>query len=262
MESRNRLTVIFALDVAVADSVLIGSVKVDRTARLRGVDSSIILEAIAKCVWSFDATAKFCDGSTEVELLDYTSGKKKWTRTLSASGLLCRFSDVPAYMHSFVQIEHENVDFPFTKILNELIREKYFVHAWMTKSEHEDWQNVRDVRQYEVSGIDHSHLPKISNGRPSPLDRIEIDISRNPGRRVLRKGYVEALGPKMWLGSRFWDLIGINKSETIKSSDLVVTTVIENNVLHIDASDVLDGDTRPTEAKESLRLLIFDKSTT
>lgn len=82
-----------------------------------------------------------------------------------------------------------------------------FRQAWLYDDEYHLWQNASDILEYESRGKSMHGLPTRSNGLPPPLSRLEIDTSRNPGRRVLRQGFIEAVGSPMWLGKSFWDLV-------------------------------------------------------
>src|SRR5262249_16020124 len=74
-------------------------------------------------------------------------------------------------------------------------------------AEYEFWQNAEDPLQYDAASRPYDHLPRISNGLPYPLEKQIIDTSRNPGRRVLRRGFVEAIGALMWLGKVFFERV-------------------------------------------------------
>lgn len=81
-----------------------------------------------------------------------------------------------------------------------------FIMAWVGDSEYDHWQNAYDPLQYSAVNKPYTHLPMKSNGQPYPLERTIIDTSANPGRRILRDGYVEVVGTPMWLGAQFWHL--------------------------------------------------------
>lgn len=79
-----------------------------------------------------------------------------------------------------------------------------FVMGWIFNREYDYWQNAADPILYSTAGIA-PPTPLVSNGLPSPLEKSVVDISRNPGRRTLRKGYVEAVGSFMILSPLFWE---------------------------------------------------------
>ena len=80
----------------------------------------------------------------------------------------------------------------------------FFIMAYVFDVNYQYWQNAQDPLQYSARGKDYSALPMISNGMPPPLEQMIIDTSRNPGRRILCEGYIEAVGATMWLGEVFW----------------------------------------------------------
>jgi len=96
---------------------------------------------------------------------------------------------------------------------SEFVGDADFVMAWIVDVDYDHWQNAVDPQEYEVVGKSYAHLPLRPNGMPYPLDRMEIDTSRNPGRWRFGTGYIEAVGSIMWLGSSFWELAGADKGK-------------------------------------------------
>ena len=76
----------------------------------------------------------------------------------------------------------------------------------------------------------------ISNNLPPPLEKMIIDTSNNPGRRIIRMGYVEAIGSPMWLGRQFWERTGADK-KSVMDTFTNDSRLIENDVLRIQVSD-------------------------
>jgi len=120
------------------------------------------------------------------------------------------------------------------KWLFELLNE-HFVFAWVADAEYDFWQNAADPLQFRAHGRPWEHLPKTSNGLPPPLERIVVDISQNPGRRTLRRGFIEAVGSQMWLGERFWGLTGAEKQH-VMSAPFLRSTEIAPGILRIESS--------------------------
>jgi hypothetical protein len=89
--------------------------------------------------------------------------------------------------------------------------DKAFRNARLFDEEYDFWQNAEDPLQYEVRGRSYKGLPMRPNGLPPPVEQLVIDTSRNPGRRVLRDGFIEAVGCPMWLGEGFWSITGANR---------------------------------------------------
>jgi hypothetical protein len=139
-----------------------------------------------------------------------------------------------------------------------LIEGDHFVMAWVVDIEYDHWQNAVDPQQYEVVGKSFAHLPLRSNGMPYPLDRMEIDTSRNPGRWRFGAGYIEAVGATMWLGTSFWELTRADKR---KLDNLKWLQCFEEtqSVTRIKAADrcFTTGEGELGERQLALRSLLF-----
>ncbi len=102
-------------------------------------------------------------------------------------------------------------------IIGALSKEGRFVMAWIANITYEYWQNADRPDEYESAGKRYDHLPMISNGLPFPLEKKVIDITGNPGRRVLSCGQVEAVGSEMWLGEKFLKMNGLSRQGVLES---------------------------------------------
>ena len=92
--------------------------------------------------------------------------------------------------------------------LSALLHEPDFIQARIYAQDYDHWQNATNPIVYESAGRSISGLKLISNGLSYPLAGQAIDISGNPGRSILRSGYIESVGSVMWLGNGFWDALG------------------------------------------------------
>jgi len=92
--------------------------------------------------------------------------------------------------------------------LSALLVDPNFVQARLYDHDYSYWQNATDPIQYEGSGRSMAGLPMISNGLSYPMNQDIVDISGNPGRSVLRMGYIESVGAVMWLGEGLWKTLG------------------------------------------------------
>lgn len=101
--------------------------------------------------------------------------------------------------------------------------------------EYEFWQNAADPIQYKGSGRSYAGLPMKSNGLPYSVEQMVIDTSANPGRRIFRQGYVEAIGAIMWLGEQFWSLTGARKQDVLAEVCLTCEE-LPNGVLRVQGS--------------------------
>ena len=136
-----------------------------------------------------------------------------------------------------------------------------FVMAWVADADYEFWQNAQDPLQYRARGKSYDHLPIKSNDLPPPLEQTIIDISRNPGRRLLRLGYYEAVGALMWLGEAFWQLTGADWKK-VELSDWLHTSKPSPHVLKIEAAEECfkTPDGRSGILQRKLRHLLFPNS--
>lgn len=144
------------------------------------------------------------------------------------------FSTVTNYRHVVLQIENKSdCEGAWWEVwVSELIKLDGFVQAWVVDSEFNYWQNAADPIEYESRGKSYTGLPMKSNGLPPPLEQLEIDISKNPGLRKLREGYVEAIGGHMWLSETFLDLVNKNV-EDIRNVANVSIEYITPYIVHL-----------------------------
>jgi hypothetical protein len=98
-------------------------------------------------------------------------------------------------------------------LIEALINVSSFVQARVYDAEYERWQNAENLTLFEAECIEHAHLPKKSNGLPFPLTQEIVDISKNPGRWVLRAGYIEAVGAFMWVSKSLLQVMGVNEKK-------------------------------------------------
>lgn len=77
------------------------------------------------------------------------------------------------------------------------------------------WQNAEDLILFKAAAKDFQQLKLISNGLPFPLTQDVVDISFNPGRSILKMGYIENVGSIMWLGNNFIERFGLNKQNLL-----------------------------------------------
>ncbi len=133
-----------------------------------------------------------------------------------------------------------------------------FVMAWLANCDYEYWQNAQDFLEYEAAGKPYSDLPTKSNGLPFPLERTILDTSANPGRRILRAGYIEAVGAVMWLGERFWAVTGADRKQA-ESMPLMHASVLTNGVMRLQAAEgcFATGDGPSGALQSELRSLLF-----
>ncbi|GAA6143818.1 hypothetical protein [Hydrogenophaga sp. 5NK40-0174] len=214
-DRREKLQIVFALD---ADSSCVdgeGGGKFADIAHVRALTPAHVLQLVVAIMEQSGFPMEFKENGEEGAIdagtyLKRVESSGRWSIPLEARGVSFRFGCVSNLKQSFLSVEEvragsiacwEDWVVPF-------FNEKSFVQAWVADVEYEYWQNAKDPLQYEAAGRPHDELPKRSNGLPPPLEQVEIDISRNPGRCVLRSGYVESIGTPMWLSPIFWRYVG------------------------------------------------------
>ncbi|RZM69425.1 hypothetical protein C3B51_23515 [Pseudoalteromonas rubra] len=135
-----------------------------------------------------------------------------------------------------------------------------FIMARLASEIYQSQQNIDSTSFHDVYGWPHDHLPKISNGKPPPIDEMVIDTRVNPGHWRFKPGYIEGVSSEMWLGEHFFRHVGLDKQALYDVDWLEVTEL--GNVTHIKAyhkpfdSDV--GEQRELQIK--LRKLLFGQS--
>jgi len=135
---------------------------------------------------------------------------------MHSAGLEFRFGVALGKNHRFLIISDEfGPSERWNKWISMAAKNGEFVLAWATNREFDFWQNAHDPIEYKCGGREYENLPMISNGLPPPLDGDVVDTSRNPGRRVLRNGYVEGVGYKMWLSRLFWTYVGRERDDEV-----------------------------------------------
>lgn len=132
-----------------------------------------------------------------------------------------------------------------------------FVQAYVVDVEFDYWQNAIDPLQYTAKNMPYEHLPMISNGLPPPLNRSVIDTSNNPGRRMLRSGYIEAVGSPMWLSDKFFELTGADSSRLLSDENIVVER--KGDIVKIEIADRTPAKASRDPALLKLRRELFSQ---
>lgn len=188
------------------------------------------------------------------------AGRK--TFNLVGRGFVFHLSSVRNYQLDFLGINATGeLPSAWDKWAARFIGSPNFVMAWLADAEYEFWQNAEDVLQYTSKGKPHDHLPKKSNGLPPPLEQTIVDASGNPGRRLLRSGYYEAVGSVMWLGEPFWQFTNANIIEVERSRRVQVSKPLPK-VVRIEASEkcFTTAEGRAGELQRELRALLYPES--
>lgn len=186
--------------------------------------------------------------------------KESWPSGLVSGGFELRFGVLPAMDYCFLVIEESesHSDTSLEEEVGPIPSVEGFIQAWVSEVEYDFWQNATDPLEYECVGRPLSGLPMKSNGLPPPLDEMEIDTSGNPGRNVLRQGYIEAIGSTMWLGNPFWERAGVDRFASISLLESEGFEVFEcGRFCKVVTSDKVFSDDSTLEKQRALRRILF-----
>lgn len=172
------------------------------------------------------------------------------------------YSHVANYDLSFVSVQGCVRDEEDAEAwLAPFVTDKAFRHARLFDEEYDFWQNAEDPLQYEVRGRSYEGLPMRSNGLPPPVEQMVIDTSRNPGRRVLRDGFIEAVGCPMWLGESFWSISGTSR-QVVFAEEWLRCETWRGSVVRLRPADApfTSAEGRAGEIQEGVRRLVYPSS--
>lgn len=195
---------------------------------------------------------------TRPSLIKRVKDKNQFPSQLFIGNLQFQYGGPRNWKHRFLMIREEREreqDWSFWVLKTLPITG--FVLAWATDREFDFWQNAHDPLQYTANGRDYTHLPMIHNGSPPPLDRLIIDTTCNPGRRVLRDGYVEGIGHTMWLTPLFWQRTGRERNEAALSEAGWRVTTIGDGVLRLDVPKIVFTEQGDRATQERLRFALY-----
>lgn len=137
-----------------------------------------------------------------------------------------------------------------------LLRNASFYSARLADSEFEFWQNADQLCLYERRGRSYEGKPLVSNGLPFPLEETVVDISHNPGRRIFREGFIEAVGYKMWLSAQFIRTIGSPAPQSLVSAGWKVAA-LPNDGVSLEVEPSIFSEDGPPELQAALRDALY-----
>lgn len=178
---------------------------------------------------------------------------------LETVDLSLQYGVAASYEHCFVSIREKvaNAAGDWESWAMPFVMLDGFVEGWLVDVEYNHWQNAKDPIEYEAAGRDFSHLPMRSNGLPDPLGQMEIDTSRNPGRWLLRSGYVEAIGSTMWLSELFWNRVGKDRKARLNSVDWLYTTQLDMGIVEVRTKECLFISEETADMQNRLRACLY-----
>jgi hypothetical protein len=201
--------------------------------------------------------------STKISQLTFKKDvekKNKWPHEVSCGGFVFRYGVVTAWSHCFLHISmiEPGKAIDWNEWARRFLDEPGLMQARVVDIEFDYWQNAEDFLLYASKGRDYAGLPTKSNGLPPPVEQTIIDISANPGRRIIKNGYVEAVGREMWITQKMIEAQGGESAlERIKAAGWSLHANL-NGVLHlnVDPEIFTEGGDRTRQAQ--LRAAIFD----
>jgi len=197
--------------------------------------------------------------SLEEYALMITRDKRNWTRVLEGGGMKIQFGWISSYNQCFISVEETEPGAAgnWDEWVKYFSFQKNFIQAWVMDVEYDKWQNASDFLEYEAAERSYEGLPIRSNGLPPPLENFEIDISNNPGRTVIKDGYVEAIGAKMWFGELIWRKMRCDAKITLERLNFIDKSFSFNGVTKIIVCSRGFCKDEDREIQDSLREILF-----
>jgi len=175
---------------------------------------------------------------------------------IECRGRKTTFGGVRNFNHALLMFENYLVPAALD-LLGKLNQEGFLILARIYDDQYEHWQNAKDPLLFQVAGRSMDGLPMKSNGLPPPLNKVIVDTSANPGRRVLRDGYVEAVGHKMWLGPEFFRRVPGASREAVLASQWLNVTERPDGIFELVAHEEPFVDDTTADMQNRLRRLLF-----
>lgn len=184
--------------------------------------------------------------------------EEKRVGKIELEGFSIRFGRAASMHQAFLIIEQKKIDasMVWERWVSPFLSEENFVQAWVSDVEFDFWQNATDLLEYEVAGVSYMGLPLRSNGLPPPLEEMEVDVSQNPGRWSLNKGFVEAIGTSMWLGPLFWNYVG-DRREKLKSVKWLRLVELSRGVIFLEVPGIHFFDLSTAHIQYELRKILY-----
>ncbi len=193
---------------------------------------------------------------TPDELINRVNNFGEWSFEVSAAGLSFQFGSLRRFDLVLVHLQEQvpGASGGWKNWLEPFLWSESFVQAWVSDVEFDHWQNAKDLSFYTDRKDKLAEVKIISNNLPPPLTRDIVDVSNNPGRRVLKQGYVECVGLSMWLGRNFWQKIGGFDIKRLQDAGWRVSE--ESESITLLESEAFD-EKHPKFAQELLRSALY-----
>jgi len=259
---REELKLVFSL-IEVGDSkeISVGNLNTNFKSMAGAVDGIEVLRILVHTMRELGITDTFEEnGKTISALATIKKIEKKGTwGHIESAELSFQYGIAGNYGHCFVSIQEKNASSAgdWERWVLPFLGKSGFIQAWIFDVEYDYWQNAKDLMEYENAGRDYAGLPLRSNGLPPPLEQLEIDTSCNPGRWHLRSGYVEAIGPVMWLGELFWNVVGESHRSRLRDNDWLKAIEMSHGILKIQVLNCQFSSGETAEIQDRLRALLY-----
>jgi hypothetical protein len=258
------LMVVFKIETVVsARGIKLGNATFDKLKAIGGITAPIALHTILQTLEKLGIKSEFTDHGKPMNIDTFyrsvTAGGK-WGHIIDCGGLAFHFARVTGSEYAFVQIKETEVGAckSWDTWVEAYASMEGFCQAWVSNTEYEYWQNAQQLSEYKYGGRDASKLPLISNGLPPPLLQDIVDISRNPGRRIIRKGHFEAVGATMWLSKTFFDLTkGAQNLDEVRKADWLTVTALNDDVIKVQAHPTPFSDESTAAIQDKTRALLY-----
>lgn len=176
---------------------------------------------------------------------------------IDCSDFSISFSNIRAYSQQILCILEKERSTEWPDVVEKLSGNKGFMQGCVVIEEYSYWQNATDPLQYESAGRSYDGLPLISNGLPPPLEKKIIDISKNPGRRILRPHYIEMVGHLMWFSHEFWEGVGSDRLSKVQESNIINVDRIGNEIIKLSTKEIKFCGRSTYLLQDEIRNLVF-----
>jgi hypothetical protein len=260
---REELEIVFQLN-SDTEETQIGEISLGLAVNLHGFSSIDALQSIVNSMCQFGMVTEFIQ--YQPKPVHYSAErylnrikKGKHFTPVQAGGLEFSFGKVPVHNHSFLSIKEVKAGsaVSWEAWLAPYFGVDGFIQARVVDVDYDYWQNAKDPLEYQVEGRSYSHLPMKSNGLPPPVEQMEIDISNNPGRWVIRSDYREAIGSTMWLSPLFWQKTGTDNKEAELIANGFEVQHLENDIIKVIAAESCFCDETTESVQRKLRSVLF-----
>lgn len=208
------------------------------------------------------STAGFSSAGRDADLLSWMESARRWKRRplrFSRDDLDIQFAIVAAHNLEFFYLKLDD-RYAVQDWAPLFVADPALIMGWHADYEYDYWQNADDFLEYKAAGRSVAGLPTKRRDLPPPLNDLIVDTSNNPGRSILRNGFIEVVASTMWLSDKFWILAGTSRDRVV-NVDWLSYSEIAPGVLRIDAcrETFTSSDGASAGRQSCLRSLLFKR---